>query len=86
MSLESILESLADNNATEEIQEPKENKLPFRNEEPIVTSKLVNPADMTKSYTTSNETAVLKKPSLAVIISGSKKKPVSQCMYNERLS
>ena len=50
-----------------------QDKLPFRNEEPIITSQLVNPADSSKSK------AAVKKPSLTAIISGGKKRPNSDC-------
>ena len=50
-----------------------QDKLPFRNEEPIITSQLVNPADSSKTK------AALKKPSLTAIISGGKKRPNSDC-------
>ena len=72
-SLESIAEPSTERNTSKEPGMINQDKLPFKNEEPIITSKLVNPADSGKN------TALEKKPSLVAIVAGGKKKPKIQC-------
>ena len=74
-SLGSATKPAAGKTTTKEGEATNQDKLPFKNEEPIVTSKLVNPADSSKN------SASGKKPSLVAIISGGKKKPKEQCKY-----